>query len=152
MTSERHQLITKITWGVYGAIILSMLLVLGVLFYPFCPVSYTGVTLYSQTVRPGDAFKYRVDLEKHSNKVGTISRYLVFVNDKGVQNGDATMPLGQPGPADARSDQKHKYITVEIPRVCPEGFVKIRSVVKFEYFGIRDVIITFDTPIFQVIK
>ncbi len=142
----RMDLLTWVGVAIVFLLACSIISVTVVLFYPFHPLTYYPTTMEKTTVKAGDLISYTAHFSKTTDKVGSMTRYLVFMN------GDATVVLTPYGLADARSTDSHKTVTVQIPHATPPRRCKIRWVVIYDYFGIRQVAVWGETPIFEVTK
>lgn len=60
--------------------------------------------------------------------------------------------IGQATPSGQRKSDRQKPIAIEIPKWVEPGKYFIRSVVTYEYFGIRKVEVEYNTPFFEVVE
>jgi hypothetical protein len=116
-------------------------------FYPFHPVDFLGTEFMPIEVKAGEIVKYKMLVEKHTTLTPTITRFLVSTDDTANQ-----IQIGTTTPGSQRITDKHKWITVEIPRWVEPGRYFIRSVASYEYFGFRKVEVDYNTPCFNVIS
>ena len=143
---KKQKFILNIAIGIFVILALCVGSVAVVSLYPFTPVVFHEVTLKQDIVTAGQYITYTANFTKYTSKVGTMTRYLVSLN------GDATITLNPSGLADAKVADTHKTVIVEIPCIVKPGNYKIRWVVMYEYFGIRQVSVWFETPVFKVIN
>ena len=127
-------------------IFIAMATVLFVVFYPFTPIKYFETALKQNAVMAGGQIEYTSFFEKYVNTVGTVTTFLVSMDGK------ATIVLTSSGLADAKPDDTFKVVQVDIPENTKPGKYKIRWVVVYDYYGIRQVRVRCETPEFTVIK
>jgi uncharacterized protein (DUF58 family) len=132
--------------GISIVILLSFLTggVIAVSVWTFAPVVYSNIELKQHSVVAGTSITYTAHFKKNTRRVGTMTRYLVSLN------GDATITLTPAGLADAKIEDTSKTVTVQIPEYIQFGKYKIRWVVVYDYFGIRQVSVWCETPPFMI--
>lgn len=143
---KKQKLILNIAIGIFVVLVLCVGSILAVALYPFTPVVFREVVLKQDVVTAGQYITYTANFTKYTNKVGTMTRYLVSLN------GDATITLNPSGLADAKMSATCKTVVVEIPCIVKPGRYKIRWVVVYDYFGIRQVSASHETPEFRVVN
>jgi hypothetical protein len=140
---KRVLLLTYIT---FCFLVVCMGTIVTVSLYPFEPIKYSKIDLLYSTVKAGGYVWYTANFCKSVNQVGTMTRYLVSMN------GGATITLNPGGLADAKITDKSKTVMVEIPDDIKPGKYKIKWVVVYSYFGIRQIPVWAETPEFMVVK
>jgi hypothetical protein len=135
-----------VAWFICCLIAMCVATVLIVSLYPFTPIQYGATDLWYNTVRAGESITYTAHFKKYTRSVGTMTRYLISLN------GGATVTLFPGGLADAKPTDTSKTVVVEIPPITKPGKYKIRWVVVYTYYGIRQVSVPCETPEFTVIR
>jgi hypothetical protein len=141
-----QKLVLKIAIATFVVLTVCMIGVTTIALYPFEPVKYSQTILHNSTVTAGQYITYTAKFCKSTNKIGTMTRYLVSLN------GDATITLSPSGLADAKITDISKTVTVQIPELVKPGRYKVRWVVVYTYFGIREVSISWETPEFRIVN
>jgi hypothetical protein len=143
-SSINHDKLFQMARVLYGCIFLVGIIVIGMLTWPLNPLEYTNVTLDSDTVIAGEPFAFKVYMIKHTEKIGTMTRYLECKET-------STITLTN-GLADSKPGDTFKHPKVIIPRIIDNDVCKIKWIVRFEYFGFREKVVKNETPEFRVVK
>jgi hypothetical protein len=141
----RMDTLTRVAVAIFVLLALIVGATTFVIFYPFHPVVYSKTVLEQGIVKAGSYVTYTAYFKKNVTTIGTMTRYLVSLN------GEATITLDPPGLADAKFTDTTKTVIVYIPSFVKPGLKKIRWVVVYPYYGIRQVSVSHETPVFTVI-
>lgn len=140
-------LATKMSIAVFSLIVGFMVFLLVVFIYPFKPIVFHEAILIEQQVRAGGIIEIVSCFDKYTNKPGTMTRYLVAAG-----NGGQIITLSGSVMATAQKGDSFKVVRIEIPAYVYAGQYYIRWTVGYDYFGLRTVYVTSETPIFSVVK
>jgi hypothetical protein len=136
----------KLSIGIFSLLVISLVALIWVISWPFQPIEYRPTTMSTDRVRVGEVVEVTAHFVKHTNKVGTMTRYLVSVN-----NQETIITLGTSLASANRSDTS-KTVQIEIPDYVHPGKYKIWWIVGYDYFGLRTVYVRGETPEFTVEK
>ena len=143
MSDTKFSSIFKLTVSFYLVLFLIILSFFCVLFYPYKPVVYYDVEMTQKTVIAGESLSYIVHFKKKTDRIGTMTRFLDCKNQSSIV-------LGPYGLADSKKTDTSKPVRVEIPIGTKSDICKVRWIVEFNYFGIRNVWERYETPEFEV--
>ena len=138
-----HVMLFRMAYTLFVSILVSLLFILFILFYPFDPITFGKIELEEMHAHPGGTITYKANFVKHTNKVGTIQRFLVCRNQ-------ATQTIEPQSLADATSEDTSKRRKAPIPANTIPDICRIKAVVTYPYFGVREIKTGFETPEFSV--
>lgn len=137
----------RLSVGIFAMLVGFIAFLSIVYFYPFEPIVFHRAILVEDRVKAGSAIEIVSCFDKFTDKPGMMTRYLVAAND-----GGQIITLTGPLLATAKAGDSFKVVRIEIPDYIVSGKYYIRWVVGYDYFGLRTVYVTSETPIFSVEK
>jgi hypothetical protein len=141
----KYKIAYKVSIATFLTISLLLASVLWAQFWPFTPVEFEKVVLEYDTVKADDVIVYTSYFKKHVNRVGNMTRYLISQNGESVITLSTSLVL-------SKTTDRQKVVVVWIPSWVKPGKYKIKWVVTYDYFGIRMVEASAETPIFTVVN
>lgn len=138
-----HVMLFRLAYTVFIFLVVAVLFVFWIIWWPFNPITFGEIKLDDVHGHPGGTVTYVANFTKHTDTVGVIQRFLVCRNQ-------ATQTIEAPSLADACKDDTSKRRKALIPLNTIPDTCKIKAVITYPYYGIRDIKRGFETPWFTV--